>query len=267
MEEIGQWGYLMNNLMRHIRVVCCLLLLPSVATAPPDDRTVPNPELDNARARHKRVAAEYDKKSEPPWKLPEWAGNYSCSIMAGLLLMPDTGFVAWGDASLQFVFLINHGDVKEVEGRTLHLNLAIDPSTYADRGEMDFISPPIYISNQMIYAPGKRFAYLVPVERMRQFCNDVNGGLDLANRYYSKNIGPTRDTDPVPWAAEYSEGPPTDPVDVPHRFREYLLPTPITARVVWVSGAETENAKWYGSDRSGVRATLVLEPLNDPPTS
>ena len=178
--------------MNPARILCVLLLSICVSTncmsrsnvetcttsQPSADRETPKSSwLDQGRLsmhlekprmqrRRKRIQAELERLGEH-----EWAGVYcygdgmGCNV--SVALSPEAG-VAYSSYGCLGLNDLNHGDIIDVKENRIRLRLAIDPST----------SRFNTLDNELWRVRWGKRHYLIPRERILDFCNKVNSGAE-----------------------------------------------------------------------------------------
>ncbi len=164
----------------------------------------------------------------------DWAGIYTSAtfkMFATLVVAPKNGMAARSSMGL-----LNHADLIGADQDRLLLNLAIDRLlTEAHPG-------PESVGTEMALVRLESERWLVPIERMPEFCADVNAGqFPLA---YYRRIS-EEGADPV----FFWHDPLTGLPQVPARFRPYLLPEPIVATVLGAQTPTVTGHRWYGYEQ------------------
>ena len=228
----------------------------TLRSTPPEDASPAEHEC--ALRRFNRGVIELDSLSAH-----DWAGRYLCSLNATLVLAPEAGLAVFGNGCLQHAYVINHGDVARFADGVLTLNLAINPADYPRPPDPRMVYAQQYISAEMIVVIWGDARFLVPAERMVQFCNDVNAGRNVADAYFFR-VDPA---DPAPLATIARFQPPAaQPLpSVPEPWRKFLLPKPISATVIEAGAAEATSEERKNLVGPGVfritlyRQTLVID--------
>lgn len=144
-------------------------------------------------------------------KGPSWAGRYGWlggDNAATLTIAPNSGFAFYW-SSVPSGEYVNHGSIAQASGSSIRLSPAIDlrlPHRLRMAGE---------------YVPIKwgAWRFMVPVEEMVRFCNDVREDPEYApyNGYLSNRVG---------------EDPPGEPLPhVPAKWQGFLTPPEVQASV------------------------------------
>jgi len=138
-----------------------------------------------------------------------WAGEYRKGLGLGisLILAPKSGYL-YQSYSCMGLHEQNYGYVRESNGR-LHLEFRLPK-------ESDVLADEL-----ITVAWGSR-AYLIPPDRMVDFCNDVNSGEGrLFGFHFLRRGGDANEVKGLP--------------SVPDEFQQYLLASPIEATIIEVS--------------------------------
>jgi hypothetical protein len=155
----------------------------------------------------------------------EWAGEYDCADNGtdGALMIwaPTSGFVVQWVGCYPGVHDVNYGSVVVADGR---IQLGEELPVRKIRSNA--------ISEELIFVRWDTCHYLVPSDRMLEFCNAVNGGGgDEANvgvRGFLSKLGESR---------LESKGLP----EVPAEYTKYLLRRPVRARISHVGEIRSES--------------------------
>ncbi|MFH1745426.1 MAG: hypothetical protein ABIG44_00110 [Planctomycetota bacterium] len=216
----------------------------------PSNRVIPDPEWENAIARCGRIDAELRTLGEH-----DWAGTYVVGFDV-IVLAPQSGLFAGGTPSMQFYALYNHGDVTGVNDRTIILKLVVDPAYIPNPPKLDMLMPMSHISSEMATIAWGNQRYLVPIERVPDFCCVVNAGFLPTSSFYTRITG---EDEHGSWSELHKmKRQPGLPI-VPDRFKPYLLPSPVTGEVVSASAIETVYWKDFaGREREFREMRLTL---------
>lgn len=122
----------------------------------------------------------------------------------------------------------NHGSVVEVDGRTIRLDLAVNPKrnkTWSPAGP-GYVSR--YMSDEWCVVDWGDRRFMIPSSQMIPFCNDVNFGSRVD--YPCRTVG-DGEIQTGPYAYNYWVRP-DEPPEVPNEYRLFLLAEPIRAAVL-----------------------------------
>ena len=119
----------------------------------------PQPQAEHARAEQRLARIRRECLALGPH---DWAGQYRCELYSVLWIAPDAGCAAFGDESLQYAYVINHGDVARFADGVLALKLAIQPSDYPRPPDRWMVYAQQYVSEEMIVIPWAKPAFSSP---------------------------------------------------------------------------------------------------------
>lgn len=145
-----------------------------------------------------------------------------------LYVAPKSG-VAYTFRGCMGLYDANFGDIVHVDGRTVFLDLAVDPASNR-RWYPAGLGCRVMSDEWCVVDWGDR-RYMIPSSQMIPFCNAVNHGgpVDFPSR-------PTGESDrrAAPWAFRNWERPEELP-SVPEEYRPFLLERPLHARILRTS--------------------------------
>lgn len=165
-----------------------------------------------------------------------WGGCYVGQDNVKLALSPSEGFVFQRFDCDGYPRMTQFGGVQQVNDTTLKLPPEV-PAALATVYPDLFRLPP----NELLIVRWDSDVYLVPTDRMRDFCLSANTGRS------SEAFAPVESQRTTPWP----QGAPV----VPREYRELILPAPLSAEVIEVGDISSAPAN---SEFVGWRASATL---------
>lgn len=194
---------------------------------------VSNPDDEEADARGRRICDEFTRLGAH-----DWAGSYTSGIAAFLTIAPDCGFVAYENISMQFISLIDHGDLTSVDSDVIRPSPFRDPGTAPDPATAVPRRRFGGISDEMCIVRWDDYRFLVPRDAMLMFCNFANADLPVSIQFYLRGPGLGSLNANLPFDA-FIKFPPSGLPDVAREFRDHLLLQAIDATVIEVQESRT----------------------------
>jgi len=162
----------------------------------------------------------------------EWAGRYvqtnesdcgnACETQ-DLLIAPRAGF-AWEFTRATSPWRLNYGQVTSVDQDRIRLHLEIDPIWNVDDS---WVWSQTQFSGELVRVRMNSRRYLIPEERMADFCNALNGEPTTFPWTFLVHADDWRSR--VEWRDSGADSP-----ELPKEWRSRLLPSPVECEIVAV---------------------------------
>lgn len=173
------------------------------------------------------------------WGVYYSGGGYSSMCLS---IAPESG-ATYTFRGCMGLYDANHGDVVEVDGRTVRLDLAINPKRNR-RWYPDGSTHPVMSAEWCVVDWGD-LRFMIPSSQMIPFCNDVNFGNIV--RYPCRTVGEEKNERPPGTWTYRGWARPDGLPDVPNEYRPFLLTSPIRAAILRTEDP-IEFDKYYGGE-------------------
>lgn len=196
----------------------------------PAPRAAPDIAREETLAAERLVRIRAELASAPgtgvyTYSNDSWCGN--CSVSEHVELAPHAGVVWTYQSGFGGLSWTNHGDVVESRPDRILVRWALDPATLRTD---DGVRAGGGLSDELFVVAWGSYSFLVPRDRMRAFCDEINARGDARMAAM-----PWRWTGTIPRRTSESGGDDEPAPDgspaIPIEFRPLLLPKPIQTRV------------------------------------